>query len=210
VAIAIDLGTGLVAYLRRADVPRHRSHMPERFGLFALIVLGESVIAVSLGTARSSWAASSVATAALGFVLAGVLWWLYFARFDQAVFDWALAGRAGERLRSFGYGYGHFLVYAALAAVGVGVRAVIERSIGGDPAAGAAPLLGLAVAVYLAALSMIQRAAPRGLPGRVAAGRAAVVAALVALALAGQHLSALVFIALAVIAVLAGTIAEGQ
>src|SRR5205814_1198086 len=55
-SIGIDLATGLVAYLRGADVPRHHSHMPERFALFALIVLGESVIAVSLGTARSSWA----------------------------------------------------------------------------------------------------------------------------------------------------------
>jgi low temperature requirement protein LtrA len=101
-AIAIDLGTGLVAYLRGADVPRHRSHMPERFALFGLIVLGESVVAVSLETTRSSWAVTSVATACLGFALAAELWWMYFARFDETVFDWALAGGSTERRRSFG------------------------------------------------------------------------------------------------------------
>lgn len=37
VALAIELSAGLVAYLRRADVPKHRSHMPERLGQFALI-----------------------------------------------------------------------------------------------------------------------------------------------------------------------------
>jgi low temperature requirement protein LtrA len=209
VAIAIDLATGLVAYLSGSDVPRHRSHMPERFGLFALIVLGESVIAVSLGTARSSWAVASVATAGLGFALAAVLWWMYFARFDESVFDWALAGGASERRRSFVFGYGHLLVLAALAAVGVGVRVAIEQAIGGGPATHAAPLLGLAVAVYLAALSMIQRAAPRGLPASALAGRVALAAALAVLATLGHDLGALVFVAVATIAVLAQTVVEG-
>ncbi|HZC41093.1 MAG TPA: low temperature requirement protein A, partial [Streptosporangiaceae bacterium] len=98
-SIGIDLVTGLVAYLRGGDVPRHKSHMPERFAQFTLIVLGESIVAVSLGTARSSWAVASVATAGLGFALAALLWWMYFARFDDTVFDWALAGSAGERRR---------------------------------------------------------------------------------------------------------------
>ncbi|MBO0810378.1 MAG: low temperature requirement protein A, partial [Actinobacteria bacterium] len=144
-SIAIDLVTGLVAYLRGGDVPRHRSHMPERFALFTLIVLGESIIAVSLGTARSAWAVSSVLTAGLGFVLAALLWWLYFARFDDAVFDWALAGSAAERRRSFVFGYGHLPVLAALAAVGVGVRVAIEQAVAHGPAPRTAPLLGLAV-----------------------------------------------------------------
>jgi low temperature requirement protein LtrA len=47
--------------------------MPERFGAFMLIVLGESVIAVSVGTADAHWAFESVATAALGLVLASAL-----------------------------------------------------------------------------------------------------------------------------------------
>jgi low temperature requirement protein LtrA len=174
VSIVIDLATGLVAYLRGGEVPRHRSHMPERFALFTLIVLGESVIAISLGTVRSSWAVASVATASLGFVLAAVLWWMYFARFDDSVFDWALAVGASERRRSFVFGYGHLLVFAALAAVGVGVRVAIEQAVADGPAAHAAPLLGLAAAVYLTALSVIQCAAPRGLPARVLAGRAVV------------------------------------
>jgi low temperature requirement protein LtrA len=207
-AIAIDLCTGLVAYLRGAEVPRHRSHMPERFALFALIVLGESVVAVSLGTARSSWAVASVATACFGFALAAGLWWMYFARFDETVFDWALAGGPSERRRSFVFGYGHLPVLGALAAVGVGVRVAIEQAVNGGHAARAAPLLGLAVASYLAALSVVQRAAPRGLPARALAGRAAAVVALAALAVVGRGLDPPGFVALAAAAVLAVTVAE--
>ncbi|MBO0852106.1 MAG: low temperature requirement protein A, partial [Pseudonocardia sp.] len=210
VSIAIDLATGLVAYFRSGEVPSQRSHMPERFALFTLIVLGESIVAVSLGTARSSWAPASVATAGLGFVLAALLWWMYFARFDDTVFDWALAGSAGERGRSLVFGYAHLPVFAALAAVGVGVRVAIEQSVAHGPATRAAPLLALAVAVYLAALTMIQRAAPQRLPVTVAAGRTIVTAALLVLAFLGRGLDALVLVALATLAVLAQVIAEGR
>nr|MDQ6910884.1 low temperature requirement protein A [Actinomycetota bacterium] len=92
VGIGVDLASGLVAYLRIADKPRQRSQMPERLGLFTLIVLGESLIAVSAGTAQAHRAASSAATAGLGFLLAALLWWMYFARLDEEVFDYALAG----------------------------------------------------------------------------------------------------------------------
>jgi low temperature requirement protein LtrA len=93
-AIACDLGTGVAVYRGAADVPRQRSHMPERFGLFTLIVLGESIIAVSVGTAHADWAAESLVTAATGFALAAALWWMYFARFDDDVFNWGADRRA--------------------------------------------------------------------------------------------------------------------
>jgi low temperature requirement protein LtrA len=194
VSIAIDLATGLVAYLRAADVPRHASHMPERFGLFALIVLGESVIAVSVGTAEARWAVGSAATAALGFVLAATLWWMYFARFDGEVFNWALAGGQEERRRSFVFGYVHLPMLAALAAVGVGVKLAIEQAIarGGHPHTAA--VLGVALAVYLVSLTLVQGAAPRGLGRQAVAGRCALAVGGVVLATVGDHLSVLALV----------------
>ncbi len=196
IAIAIDLATGLYAYLRTPDVPRHHSHMPERFGLFVLIVLGESVIAVSAGTAQAAWAVSSVVTAGLGFVLAAALWWMYFARYDDGVFNWALAGGPSERRRSFVFGYGHLVVLAGLAAAGVGVRLAIEGALRGGHASDAAPVLGIALAAALAGLSMVQRAAPAGLPAPALAGRCALVIAAAALAALGADLEALPFMAI--------------
>jgi hypothetical protein len=59
-------------------VPLHASHIPERFALFTIIVLGESAVAVALGLADSDWELSSAAGAALGFLAVACLWWTYF------------------------------------------------------------------------------------------------------------------------------------
>ncbi|HEY1274850.1 MAG TPA: low temperature requirement protein A [Thermoleophilaceae bacterium] len=207
-AIAVDLITGVLVYVRRGDLPRHLSHMPERFGLFTLIVLGEAIIAVSVGTAQADWAVGSALTAALGFALAAALWRLYFARFDADVFNWALAGGPSERRRSFVFGYGHLPLLAAIAAVGVGVWVAIEEAVRGGPAAHAAPLLGVALAAALLALSAIQSAAPAGLPARVLAGRLAVAALAGALAAVGDGLDSLALMAILAIALVAQTAFE--
>jgi low temperature requirement protein LtrA len=150
--------------------------MPERFGLFTLIVLGESIIAVSVGTIHVDWALGSLFTAAAGFGLAAGLWWLYFARFDDDVFNWALAGGPDARRRSFVYGYSHLLLYPALAAVGVGVRLAIEAAIHPAPGSRAPVVVGLGVAGYLCSVSAIQAAAPRGLTAGVVRARALLIA----------------------------------
>jgi low temperature requirement protein LtrA len=208
VAIAIDLATGLVAYVRGGTVPRHRSHMPERFGLFTLIVLGESIIAVSVGTAQADWALGSAATAAFGFAIAACLWWMYFSRFDDGVFDWALMGASRERLRSFIFGYGHLPVFAGLTAVGVGIRLAIEEAIERRAHPHGAVVLGVGLALYVAALTAVQRAAPRGLSGPTVAGRVALAAAALVLAAFGGGLDALVLVGIAASALLADTVAE--
>jgi low temperature requirement protein LtrA len=105
--------------------------MPERFGLFTLTVLGESVIAVSTGTAGASWTLASAFTAACGFALAAALWWMYFARFDDAVFNRAQTADSAELRRAFVCGCGHLAVFPALTAVGVGIRLQVEDAIAG-------------------------------------------------------------------------------
>lgn len=67
-----------VGTLSNPRVSFHPRHIPERYGLFTIIVLGESVLAVALGTADTDWAPTALPTAALGFVVAACIWWLYF------------------------------------------------------------------------------------------------------------------------------------
>jgi low temperature requirement protein LtrA len=54
------------------------SHIPERFGLFTIIVLGESVVAAARGLTEQRWQPEAVATAAFGFLVAICVWWIYF------------------------------------------------------------------------------------------------------------------------------------
>jgi low temperature requirement protein LtrA len=48
-ALAIDLGTAVVAARHTLALPPHAAHLPERFGLFTLILLGEAIVAVMKG-----------------------------------------------------------------------------------------------------------------------------------------------------------------
>jgi len=81
IAIVIDFATPAFTLGVQRSLPRlSRSHLPERFGLFILIVLGESVISVEQAVGnnylRGSLAHITAGPAALA--LAFALWWLYF------------------------------------------------------------------------------------------------------------------------------------
>jgi Bacterial low temperature requirement A protein (LtrA) len=83
----------------------HPRHIAERYGLFTIIVLGESVLAVALGPAGTDWRPSAVLTAEFGFVVAACVWWLYFEHVGSEGIE------LGPR-PSFYWGYGHLAVYA--------------------------------------------------------------------------------------------------
>jgi low temperature requirement protein LtrA len=99
-------------------MPVHPRHLPERFGLLVLIVLGEGVIGVVLGTAHVSWTVLSGAVAFGGFLTAAAIWWLYF--------DFLEATSVTRNVRSgLTYVYAHYFVTAGIAALGVGIKLAI-------------------------------------------------------------------------------------
>jgi low temperature requirement protein LtrA len=167
----VTLRSLLVAlYLR---IPVDPSHVPERFALFTIIVLGESVVAVALGTADTDWRAASATTAALGFVAVACLWWVYFDR--------GMAGGLSSRDGSMQiYTRIHIPLLAALTAVGAGVHMLIEEAATGDAQAGAAWALDGGAALYLLCLTVAQYVTDRGADALGARALAGV--ALVALA----------------------------
>ena len=61
------------------------SHIPERFGLFTIIMLGESVVAVARGLTTQRWHSEAIATSAFGFLVAICVWWIYFRHLERAI-----------------------------------------------------------------------------------------------------------------------------
>jgi low temperature requirement protein LtrA len=103
-------------------------HLPERYGLFTIIVLGESVVTVGIGLGEVRFDGGAVASAVLGFGIAATIWWSYFE---------TVSSRALERdhvWHSFVWGYGHLLGYAGIAVTAVGVDLAIEAGAQADHA----------------------------------------------------------------------------
>lgn len=123
--LAIELITPFIAVNpywsdeRRHGVLFHLDHVQERYGLFSIIVLGESILAVSIGVEEVGWSATTVLTAGLAFLVAVSVWWTYFDRSGRT----ALEGGPGV---SFIWGYGHLVIFGGIAALGVGTELLIE------------------------------------------------------------------------------------
>ena len=143
-ALCIELVAPIRGWRSIRDAPVDQRHLPERFGLLTLIVLGESVLAVVLGVSKVSWDAGSAAAAVGGFLVAAAIWWLYFDFLDEG----ALTARG-----IFGgltYVYMNYFVVTGLAALGAGVKLAILAS-GGDDVyddTGWVPCAGLALAMF--------------------------------------------------------------
>jgi low temperature requirement protein LtrA len=154
VALSIDLATPWVMRSEQARVPLDVSHLPERFGLFTILVLGESMAAVVAGLSHISWAFVPTLTAALSVGIVTALWWLYFDNASGSVVRRDAAVR--RTWRPTGWIYTHLILAAALAASAAGLeRAVIGA--GQGPMSGSDRwLLVGSVSVVLGSLALIQ------------------------------------------------------
>ena len=124
VALAIDLATPWVMRREQARVPLDVSHLPERFGLFTILVLGESIAAVVMGLAHSEWSWLTTLTAALGVGVATALWWLYFDNARGAVVR--RDANVRRTWRPTAWIYSHLPLAAGLAASGVAMEVAVE------------------------------------------------------------------------------------
>ena len=151
-ALALELGTPLFAWRQIPQAPIHPRHIPERFGLLTLIVLGESVFAVVVGVSRVSWVTGSTVAAVGGFLAAAALWWIYFNFLDEASIS------ARGILSGLTYTYVHFFIVVGLAALGAGVKMAILAG-GGEHHYGNTgwiPCAGLAMTMFgLASIELV-------------------------------------------------------
>ena len=138
------------------ETPWHAGHIAERYGLLTLIVLGEAVSSLSLGVAAAheggGWDVERLASVAGGLLILFSMWWIYFDRPSQHMLN--------SQRGAFIWGYGHYFVFGAAAAVGAGLAAQMEH----PHEVAAAWAVAVAAAVYLFtswALHVYSRCVPR-------------------------------------------------
>jgi low temperature requirement protein LtrA len=210
-ALAIDYAAPLATFwvpgrkrLTGAAWDVDTAHFAERFQLFVIIALGESIVAIGATTSALALDAARLAAFVIAFAGAAAMWWLYFG--GAAVIAERRLARAPDRtvVARDAYTYLHVLMVA-----GVIVSAVGDELVIGRPTAvlTGAQVAGVVVgpALYLWAHVLFRRR----LAGSWGHRRSAGAAACVAVAALGKLVPALVLGGL-IAAVLVAVIASEQ
>ncbi|HEY3511235.1 MAG TPA: low temperature requirement protein A, partial [Kribbella sp.] len=119
--VVAELAVPVVAE-RRGMTPWHPHHITERYGLFTLILLGESLLASANAIIEALHDHESlgklIALSVLTLVVTAALWWIYFwPPHHTAITSFA---------RSLRYGYVHYFVFAAAGAFSAGIEVEID------------------------------------------------------------------------------------
>ena len=159
VTVLVALVAGELAvpvYAERAGTtPWHPGHLVERYGLMTIIVLGEVILsttaAITDALGKHDVTGPLLSAVGGGLLIVFSLWWFYFKH--------SYAERlAEERHESpWLWAYGHFVVYAAVAATGAGLGACIDvvESVAHVSSRAAGLALGVPITVYLVVLGYL-------------------------------------------------------
>ncbi len=142
----VEVGVPVFAE-RRGQTPWHPHHITERYGLFTLIVLGESLLASANAIIEAKNELDSfvplISISVLTLVVTASLWWIYF---------WPPHHRAITTLgRTLRYGYSHYFVFAAAAAFSAGIEVELDVLTGEShlPQAVASLTVAIPIAIFL-------------------------------------------------------------
>jgi low temperature requirement protein LtrA len=147
VLVAAEVSVPLLTE-RQGMTPWHPHHVAERYGLFTIIVLGESVTASSAAMSRyfdvEGVSADLVMLSGGGLVMLFGMWWIYFMHETGE-------GLAARRHLSFVWGYSHLFVAASAAALGASLEAAADVGLHHGQLSGraAALVVGSSVCVFL-------------------------------------------------------------
>jgi low temperature requirement protein LtrA len=148
--VVLEMATPSAAE-HKAKTPWHAHHIAERYGLLAIIALGECLIG-AIETLRAivanhGWSVDAALVGFGGTALAFGMWWIYFM---------LPAGRALHlrRHRSYLFGYGHIPVFVAIAATGAGLHVAAYYIDEEAHISGAMCVASIAVPVALFKLSL--------------------------------------------------------
>ena len=115
----IEMGGPVMAERKSSGTPWHPHHIAERYGLLAIIALGEgifgTVAAVAAVVDHEDWSTEVVLVVVAGLGLTFGLWWNYFMLPSGSIL-------ARYRNRAWAWGYGHMLIYASIVATGAGLH----------------------------------------------------------------------------------------
>lgn len=126
IAMLIDIVITIIITRKHMDLTPNTFHLSERFGLFVIIVLGETVFGLVASLATSEWSITTISVMGGGLTVAFGLWWIYFDTADGS------AIRALKERRQVGiylsWLYLHFPLLIGIAAMGDGISHIVKAN----------------------------------------------------------------------------------
>ncbi len=116
---SVEMAGPWLAERRAGGTPWHPHHIAERYGLLAIIALGEGVVGtvatMSAVVEGQGWTVDAGLVCIAGTGLTFAMWWIYYTLPSGEMLH-------AHRERSFVWGYGHMLIFAAIVATGAGLH----------------------------------------------------------------------------------------
>jgi low temperature requirement protein LtrA len=202
IAIALAYSSALIG--RGAGWRISPAHFADRYAAIVIIALGESIVAIGIGSRGVSLTPGVISAVMLGIGVVAALWWAYFdviAVLSRHQLS-ETSGAARARLARDYYSYLHLPMIAGIVLFALGLRETIKQV--GQPLAtipAAALCGGLAlyflahVALRIRAVHLIRRTTEER-PGWIGPGRLAATIGTIAILPAALELPALIALAL--------------
>jgi low temperature requirement protein LtrA len=150
-AIVLDLAAGIS--VRSVTWRVHVSHFAERHGLFVIIALGESLIAIGVASTSLEATVPSFLVKGAGVALVCGLWWLYFGWFKTWLEERVELAESIDLVRN-AYSFVHFMVVMGVVAVAAALESAIAHP--GDPfSTPAATSLALGMFAYVGGIAVL-------------------------------------------------------
>ncbi|QXE02301.1 low temperature requirement protein A [Terribacillus sp. DMT04] len=113
--ILIDIIVPILGRRYLVKVPTNTAHLLERFGLFTIILFGESLVSTLaiIQPTQGDW--NSIGFAVISFLLIIAMWWQYFDNVEKKV-DKSIQ-TAGQTII-----YGHLFILMSLSAIAASIR----------------------------------------------------------------------------------------
>jgi low temperature requirement protein LtrA len=125
-ALAIDVLTTILIGRKHLRLAPNIFHLPERMGLFTLIVLGETIFGLISSLSGHKWTIESTISIGAGLGIAFSLWWIYFDRVDGSpIRAFREKGRIGVYTMWL---YIHFPLVVGLVTTAIGIRDIVSSA----------------------------------------------------------------------------------
>src|ERR671938_1283715 len=133
-ALAVDYGAPLVLFwvpgrprLEAATWDVGTEHFAERFGLFIILALGESIVLTGATTSESDLAPATITAFVMAFLGSAAIWWLYFTSVASVGEYYLAVSEDRTTLARDGYTFLHVVFAAGIILTAVGDELVIAH-----------------------------------------------------------------------------------